>query len=326
MIIVDAFGGDNSPDSVIKGAVLAKEEYNKKITLVGDEQKIKEVFSKYSLSDNNIDIINASEVISLNEEPALAIRRKKDSSIVVGCRLLKENENSVFISAGSTGALLAGGLFVTGRIKGIERPALSVMLPGKNKPILLIDSGANAECKSEHLNQFAMMGSVYMNSIYSVKNPKVALINIGSEEEKGTPTYKEAYKLLRDNEKINFKGNMEARELLLSDNDVGVCDGFTGNMILKTVEGMASFMKSSLKDVFYSSTKTKLGALLVKNELGKTMKKMDYTEYGGAPFLGVNGGLIKAHGSSDEKAIKNAIRQAILFKENNVLYRIKENL
>lgn len=325
MIYVDAFGGDNSPNEIIKGCVLAVAEYKEEITLLGDSQKINNVFNELNLSKEMIFIYDCKEVITLEEEPALAIRRKKDSTISLGCKLIKEEENSVFVSAGSSGALLAGGLFITGRIRGIKRPALAVTLPGK-RPVLLIDSGANAECKSEFINQFAIMGSVYMESVFKVKNPKVGLVNIGVEEEKGSALYKETYGVLKENESINFVGNIEARDVLSGKVDVICCDGFTGNMILKTTEGVASYFKGVLKDIFYSSAKTKIGALLIKKNMTKELKKMDYKEYGGAPLLGVKGGIIKAHGSSDAKAIKNAINQAIIFERENVLAKIKKNL
>ncbi len=326
MIIVDAFGGDNSPDEIILGACLAVKEYNENITLVGDENKIKDVFEKYNLSKDKISIVHAADVITNEDQSALSIRRKKDSTMVVGANLLKENENSVFVSAGSTGALLASTTLVAGRIKNVKRPALGVTLPARKKPILLMDCGANSECKPEFIEQFAVMASAYMNGVLNVENPKVGLINIGAEEKKGSALYQEVHGLLKNNEKINFGGNIEARYLLDSDFDVVVCDGFTGNIVLKLVEGMASFFKGTLKEVFYASIKTKLGAILIKSKLGDEFKKLDYKEYGGAPLLGVNGGVIKAHGSSDKIAIKNAIRQAIIFRDNNVVKKIEKNL
>ena len=323
MIYVDCFGGDYAPDEMVKGAVLAVEEFGKEITLVGDESKIIEVFEKNSLDHRNIKILHAPEVITMHDASALAIRRKKKSSLVVAARKVKEDRNSVMVSAGSTGAVLSAGVLVTGRIKGVKRPALGAMLPARNKPILLMDCGANADVTSEYLVQFAQMASVYMENVMGVKNPRIALANIGSEEEKGNKLYKETHKLLKELDDINFVGNIEGDMVMLSDNDVIICDGFTGNIILKTVEGMANLMKGVLKDVFYTSTKTKLGYVAVKNELNAQMGKLSSKKYGGAPLLGVNGGLIKAHGNSDAEAFKNAIGMGVKFEENEVLEKIK---
>ena len=323
MIYVDCFGGDHAPDEMVKGAVLAVEEFDREITLVGDESKIIEVFEKNSLDHRNIKILHAPEVITMHDASALAIRRKKKSSLVVAARKVKEDRNSVMVSAGSTGAVLSAGVLVTGRIKGVKRPALGAMLPARNKPILLMDCGANADVTSEYLVQFAQMASVYMENVMGVKNPRIALANIGSEEEKGNKLYKETHKLLKELDDINFVGNIEGDMVMLSDNDVIICDGFTGNIILKTVEGMANLMKGVLKDVFYTSTKTKLGYVAVKNELNAQMGKLSSKKYGGAPLLGVNGGLIKAHGNSDAEAFKNAIGMGVKFEENEVLEKIK---
>lgn len=323
MIYVDCFGGDYAPDEMVKGAVLAVEEFGKEITLVGDESKIIDVFERYSLDHKGIQILHAPEVITMHDASALAIRRKKKSSLVVAARKVKEDRNSVMVSAGSTGAVLSAGVLVTGRIKGVKRPALGAMLPARNKPILLMDCGANADVTSEYLVQFAQMASVYMENVMGVKNPKIALANIGSEEEKGNKLYKETHKLLKELDDINFVGNIEGDMVMLSDNDVIICDGFTGNIILKTVEGMANLMKGVLKDVFYTSTKTKLGYVAVKKELNAQMGKLSAKKYGGAPLLGVNGGLIKAHGNSDAEAFKNAIGMGVKFEENEVLEKIK---
>lgn len=323
MIYVDAFGGDYAPDAMVKGAVLAVKEFNREITLVGHEEKIKEVFDKNSLSMDKISIIHAQEEITCHDESALAIRRKKQSSLVVAANLIKEDRNSVLVTAGSTGAVLSAGVLVTGRIKGVKRPALGAVLPARKKPILLMDCGANADCTSEYIKQFASMSSIYMKYVMGVENPKVALANIGSEEEKGNKLYKETHQVLKETEDINFAGNMEGTDIMNSDNDVIVCDGFTGNIILKTIEGMGNLMKDILKDVFYTNTKTKLSYVLTKSVLNKEMAKLSSKRYGGAPLLGVNGGIIKAHGNSDETAFKNAIGQAIKFEENEVLEKIK---
>ena len=323
MIYVDAFGGDYAPDAMVKGAVLAVKEFNRELTLVGHEEKIKEVFEKNNLSMEKISIIHAPEEITCHDESALAIRRKKQSSLVVGATKIKEDRNSVLVTAGSTGAVLSAGVLVTGRIKGIKRPAIGAVLPGRKKPVLLMDCGANADCNSDYIEQFAMMSSIYMESVMGVKNPKVALANIGSEEEKGNKLYKEIHQLLKNNKKINFAGNIEGTEVMNTDNDIIVCDGFTGNIILKTIEGMGNIMKDILKDVFLTNTKTKLSYLLAKSALNDQLKNLSSKKYGGAPLLGVNGGIIKAHGNSDEIAFKNAIGQAIKFEENEVLEKIK---
>ena len=323
MIYVDCFGGDYAPDEMVKGAVLAIDEFDTEITLVGDEQKIIEVFEKHSLDHRNIKILHAPEVITMHDSSALAIRRKKKSSLVVAARKVKEDRNSVMVSAGSTGAVLAAGVLVTGRIKGVKRPALGAMLPAWKKPILLMDCGANADVTSDYLVQFAQMASIYMENVFGIENPRIALANIGSEEEKGNKLYKETHKLLKELDGINFVGNMEGNEVMLSDNDVIVCDGFTGNTILKTVEGMADLMKVVLKDVFYTSAGTKLGYLMVKNALNERMSKLSAKKYGGAPLLGVNGGIIKAHGNSDAEAFKNAIGMGVKFEEREVLEKIR---
>lgn len=323
MIYVDAFGGDYAPDAMVKGAVLAVKEFDREITLVGHEEKIKKVFEDNNLSMDKISIIHAPEEITCHDESALAIRRKKQSSLVVAANKIKEDRNSVLVTAGSTGAVLSAGVLVTGRIKGIKRPALGAVLPARKKPVLLMDCGANADCNSDYIEQFATMSSIYMENVMGVKNPKVALANIGSEEEKGDKLYKEIHQILKNNKEINFVGNVEGTEIMSSDNDVIVCDGFTGNIILKTIEGMGNLMKDILKDVFLTNTKTKLSYVLAKSVLNEELIKLSSKKYGGAPLLGVNGGIIKAHGNSDEIAFKNAIKQAIKFEENEVLEKIK---
>ena len=244
MIYVDAFGGDYAPDAMVKGAVLAVKEFDREITLVGHEEKIKKVFEDNNLSMDKISIIHAPEEITCHDESALAIRRKKQSSLVVAANKIKEDRNSVLVTAGSTGAVLSAGVLVTGRIKGIKRPALGAVLPARKKPVLLMDCGANADCNSDYIEQFATMSSIYMENVMGVKNPKVALANIGSEEEKGDKLYKEIHQILKNNKEINFVGNVEGTEIMNSDNDVIVCDGFTGNIILKTIEGMGNLMRT----------------------------------------------------------------------------------
>ncbi|QCX32239.1 phosphate acyltransferase PlsX [Caloramator sp. E03] len=324
-IIVDAMGGDNAPEEVVKGAYLASNEFNIDIVLVGDKEKIEKVFNDNNISTNKIEIVHTTEVITNNDSPTLSIRRKKDSSIVVGMKLLKEKKADAFISAGSTGAILAGGLFIVGRIEGIDRAALSPVIPGKNNYFMLIDSGANAECKPENILDFGIMGDIYSKKVLKKQSPTIGIVNIGSEEEKGNSFTKECYNLLK-NSNINFKGNVEAREIPEGNIDVILCDGFTGNVILKLFEGVAGTIFDILKEEIMTSTVTKLGGLLLKPVFKKFKKKFDYTEYGGAILLGVDGTVIKAHGSSNAKAIKNAVRQAILCIEGNVVEEIKNEI
>lgn len=324
-IYVDAMGGDNAPCEIVKGCVLAVKEYDINITLIGFQEEIQKELWKYKYDKNKIDIINTSEIITNEDEPTRAIRRKKDSSIVKGMEFVKENQNSVLISAGNTGALLAGGLLKIGRIKGILRPALAPALPTKNGISLLIDAGANTDCKPQHLEQFAIMGSIYMNKVIGINNPKVGLINIGAEEKKGNELARETYKLLKE-ANINFIGNVEARDIPYGKADVLVCDGFTGNVVLKLTEGLALYILQSLKENILDNTRSKLGGYLLKPSLKQFKNQFDYSEYGGAPFLGVRGGLIKAHGSSDANAIKNAIAKGIKYLKQEVVLNIEEEI
>ena len=324
-IIIDAMGGDNAPDDIVKGAVAALNEFNVDIVLVGDEGKIKTVLANEGVAIDKIEIVHTTEIITNNDHPAQAIRKKKDSSMVVGMRMLKEGNGDAFISAGNTGALLAGGLFVVGRIKGVDRPALAPIIPGKNGPFLLMDSGANAECKTQNILQFAMMGEVYMKKVFNKESPSIGLVNIGSEEEKGTEFVKECYKLLKESN-LNFKGNVEGRDIPEGNIDVVVCDGFTGNIVLKLFEGVAQTIFDTLKEEIMATTRTKIGGLLLKPVFKKFKKKFDYTEHGGAILIGVNGPVIKAHGSSNAKAIKNAVRQAVLCIEGGVVESIRTEI
>ncbi|MEG0377680.1 MAG: phosphate acyltransferase PlsX [Eubacterium sp.] len=324
-IFVDAMGGDNAPMQIVKGAVDAVNEYGVALTLVGQEQAVKDELTKYTYPEDKITVMHAETVIGFDEEPAMAIRRKEDSSLVVALTAMKNRENSVLISAGSTGALLAGSLLKLGRIKGIKRPALAGAIPLNGRVVLLIDMGANADCKADYLEQFALLGSVYFESVLGKKNPKVGLINIGSEEEKGSMMVKEAYQLLKKSD-LNFIGNVEAKEIPTTDADVLVCDGFTGNVVLKLLEGLSSYLMKGIKTSIMGSTKGKIGGMLIKDDLRKFKNQFDADEHGGAPFLGVKGGVIKAHGSSNAYAIKNAIRQSIAFIDNDVLDKITEKL
>ncbi|WP_352419976.1 phosphate acyltransferase PlsX [Proteiniborus sp.] len=325
IIAVDAMGGDQGLLATVKGSIEAIKELGVNIILIGNEEKIKNEILKNNYCGSDIEIINAEEVITNDEEPAMAIRRKKKSSMVIGLNLVKEGSADAFVSSGSTGALLAGGLFIVKRIKGIDRAALAIPYPTKRGVSLLLDAGANTDCKAKYLQQFAIMGSIYTEKILNIGNPKVSLINIGTEEGKGNELSKEAYLLLRSSN-INFVGNIEARDIPEGVADVLVCDGFVGNIILKLTEGLAMSIFSMLKDEFMSSIKSKIGALLLKSGFKKFKKRLDYTEYGGAPLLGTRGVVIKAHGSSDAKAIKNAIKQAKVFVENKVIEKIEDEI
>ncbi|WP_130806883.1 phosphate acyltransferase PlsX [Senegalia massiliensis] len=324
-IAIDAMGGDKGVSMTVKGSVDAVNEFDVKVILVGNSDMIKKELDKYNYDKDKIDIINASEVIENTEKPVKAIRRKKDSSLVKALKLVKEKQADAVVSAGSTGALLAGGLFIVGRIKGIDRPALSPVYPTEKGVSLLIDAGANVDSKPKNLEQFAIMGSIYADKVLSRKNPTVGLVNIGEEQEKGNELTKESYKLLAESN-INFYGNIEVRDIPKGYCDVLVCDGFVGNTILKLTEGLASTIFSSLKKEFMKNIKTKLGAFLLKDGLKSLKKQIDYSEYGGALLLGVKGGVIKAHGSSDSKAFKNAIKQAKIFTENNVVEIIENEI
>lgn len=323
-IIVDGMGGDNSPVEIVKGSVDAVLEYDINIIIVGNEDIITRELNKYTYPKEKIELLHSEQVISNDEDPALAIRRKKDSSMVVGLKALSEGLGHGFVSAGSTGALLAGGLFIIKRIPGIDRAALAIGYPTLDGMALLVDGGANVDCKPEYLNQFGIMGSIYMEHVMGITNPKVGLVNIGKEEGKGNTLTKEAYELLK-NSPINFIGNIEGRELPTGVADVILCDGFVGNIILKLTEGMAISIFDNLKEIFLKNTGTKIGALLLKPGLKEFKAKMDYREYGGAPLLGTKKPVVKAHGSSDALAIKNAIRQLIHFIEKDVINIISEN-
>lgn len=324
-IIIDAMGGDNAPGEIVKGAVLAAEEYGCKITLVGVKERIEEVLREIKAPFENIEIVEAAQVITNDESPTEALRKKKDSSLVIGLELLRDGKGDAFISAGSTGAVLAGGTLIVKRIKGIMRPAICPVIPGRKKPFLLMDAGANADCKPQYIQQFAIMGSIYAENVLKREHPQVAIVNIGSEEEKGSKFVKECYALLKDTP-INFKGSIEGREIPNGDIDVVVTDGFTGNVILKLFEGTVETIFSVLKEGIMSSVKTKLGGMLLKPVFRSFKKSYDYTEHGGAVLLGLNAPVIKAHGSSNAKAVKNAVRQAIGCVEGNITGIIRTSI
>lgn len=323
-LIVDAMGGDKAPQEIVQGCIDAAREFNLKIILVGREDVLERELTSRNAPKENFQLIHAEEVIGAEESPVMAIRRKKDSSMVKAVELLKEYRDGVVISAGNSGALMASGLLKAGRIDGIDRPALAPLIPTRNmRGTLLLDAGANTDCKSDNLMQFAQMGSIYMEKVMGRSNPSVALLNIGHEETKGNELVKEAFKRLKEIKSINFVGNLEPRDVLNGSVDVLVCDGFVGNVVLKLIEGVAFSLFGMIKEEFMATPISKLGALMLKSRLKNIKGKMDYAEHGGAPLLGINGGIIKAHGSSDARAIKNAIRQGKIFSDQAVLDSIR---
>lgn len=322
-VVLDAMGGDYAPLETVKGAVEAiKEKKGLNIILVGQEELIKEELKKYKYDEKRVEIKNATEVIAMDEKlpPATAVRQKKDASINVALTLVKEGVGDACVSAGNTGALMAASQMKLKRIKGVLRPAITTVFPGTdNKHLVLLDAGANADCKAEYLDQFATMGHEYAKVLLNVENPKTGLLNIGEEDGKGNELTKAAFSLLKENKNIDFYGNIETREMIHGDVDVVVTDGFTGNIVLKTAEGTAHFMKDILKTGIKKSFIHKLGAFLMAPVFKDLKKQSDSSEYGGALFMGLNGISIKAHGNSDSKAIKNAILVANKFAENKFI-------
>ena len=326
-IAVDAMGGDNAPAEVVKGAVDAvKARDDIKVFLVGQKDSVQAELEKYTYPSEQIELIDAPEVIEMAEPPVIAIRRKRQSSIVVGMNMVKQKEADAFVSAGSSGAVLVGGQVIVGRIKGIQRPPLAPLIPTEKGISLLIDCGANVDARAEHLVQFAKMGSIYMEHVVGRKNPKVAIVNIGAEEEKGNALVKETIPLLRECDDINFVGSIEARDIPKGDADVIVCEAFVGNVILKLYEGLSSTLIGVIKKGLMSTLKSKIGAALALPALKKTIKAFDATEYGGAPLLGLNGLVVKTHGSSKAKEITNSIFQCVTFKEKEINNKIRENI
>lgn len=325
-IILDGMGGDNAPMEIVKGATLAAAEMRHKIVLVGDEKKINVELAKYKFNKDQITVYHAGDVITNDDAPVKAVRSKTDSSMVVGINMIKNGEGDLFISAGNSGALMAGGLFILGRIQGIDRPAMASIYPILGgKVSLLVDAGANAECKPVNLLEFGTMGSIYMEKVLDRKSPKVGLVNIGAEETKGTTVVKAAYELLQKSD-LNFIGNVEARDVPKGKADVIVCDGFVGNVILKLTEGLAWNILKLLKAKFTEGMKAKVGALLLVNKFAELKNEFDYSEYGGAPILGVKGAIVKMHGSSNAKAVKNTILKGIPYVENNVVQIIQNSV
>ena len=322
-IAVDAMGGDNAPSEIVKGAVEAvSERPDITVCLTGQEDIIKKELEKYTYKKEQIEIVPASEVIETGEPPVNAIRKKKDSSIVVGMNLVKRGEADGFVSAGSSGAILVGGQVIVGRIKGVERPPPAPLIPTERGFSLLIDCGANVDARPSHLVQFAQMGSIYMEHVMGVKRPRVAIVNIGAEEEKGNALVKETFPLLKECPGINFIGSIEAREIPHGGADVIVCEAFVGNVILKLYEGVGATMISMIKKGMMSSLRSKIGALLIKPALKSTLKSFDASQYGGAPLLGLKGLVVKTHGSSKANEVKNSIIQCIAFKEQAISEKI----
>ena len=324
-VALDAMGGDNAPAEIVKGAVEALNENDKlKVYTVGDENAIKAELAKYTYDASRLEIVHTTEVIETAEPPVMAIRKKKDSSIVKAMNMVKNKECDAFVSAGSSGAILVGGQVIVGRIKGVERPPLAPLIPTKTGFSLLIDCGANVDARPSFLVQFAKMGTIYMENVMGVKNPTVAIVNIGAEEEKGNALVKETFPLLKGCPDINFIGSIEARDIPYGMADIIVCDAFVGNVILKLYEGVGAVLISKVKEGMMSTLRSKIGALLVKPALKSTLKSFDASEYGGAPLLGLNGLVVKTHGSSKSKEIKNTLIQCVTFKEQNINEKIKQ--
>lgn len=324
-VIVDAFGGDNAPDAVIEGSILAVQNLGVKITLVGDEKLINEAAEKHNLVLTGIDVVHADTVFDIHEKPTEIIKSGKNSSMAVGLGLLHDGKGDAFVSAGSTGALVVGATFIAKRLKGVKRAALAPIMPAKDGYFMLLDGGANTECRPEALVQFGLMGSAYMEKVMGIKEPRVGLLNIGAEETKGRELEIETYKLL-EKSPVNFVGNIEARDMPFSKCDVLVADGYTGNIALKLYEGMGLYFGKTLKNMLTKNLKTKIAAGLLMDQVSEFKKKMDYSEVGGAVLMGIQGTVIKAHGSSDGKAFYNAIRQAKECVETGVSERISSYL
>ena len=327
-VVVDAMGGDNAPAEPVKAAVEAvAEREDIDVILTGRQDVIEKELSKFqNYPKERIQIVNTTEVIETAEPPVLAIRKKKDSSIVVGLNLVKKQEADAFVSSGSSGAILVGGQVIVGRIRGVERPPLAPLIPTEKGVSLLLDCGANVDARPSMLVQFAKMGSVYMESVMGVKNPRVGIVNIGAEEEKGNALVKETFPLLKNCPEINFIGSVEARDIPAGAADVIVCEAFVGNVILKMYEGVSSALLHQVKQGMMSTLRSKIGALLVKPALKTTLKSFDTSQYGGAPLLGLNGLVVKTHGSSKAVEVKNSILQCIAFKEEKINEKIKEQI
>ena len=326
-IAVDAMGGDNAPYEIVVGALDAvKGNPDITVVLVGKEDEINRIIDEKTKDRTGIEVVNATEVIEFDDVPTKAVRSKKDSSLVVAMKLVKDKQADAFLSAGSTGAILVGGLFIVGRIKGIDRPALTGFFPNPKGYTVLLDIGANADCKARNILEFGVMGSLYAEKVLGIKNPSVGLLNNGTEEGKGNDLTKEAFALMKGSDQINFYGNIEGRDMPAGTVDVAVTDGFTGNVVLKTTEGVASTIMKMMKDALMSSTKGKIAGAMIKSDMKALKDGFSADAIGGAPFLGVDGVVLKAHGNSRAIAITNAILQARRFKESNYIEELKAHI
>lgn len=326
-VAIDAMGGDNAPGEIVKGAIDAVNESDKvKVFLVGKEEDINNELVKYTFPKEQVEVIPATEVIETAEPPVMAIRKKKDSSIVKALHMVKEGTCDAYVSAGSTGATLVGGQVIVGRIKGVERPPLAPLIPTENGVALLLDCGANVDARPSNLVQFAKIGSVYMENVMGIKNPRVGIVNIGAEEEKGNELVKETYPLLKNCPDINFVGSVEARDIPAGVVDVIVCEAFVGNVILKLYEGVGKTLIKKIKGSLTKNLRTKIGAALVYKSLKETMKVFLLDQYGGAPLLGLNGLVVKTHGSANAVEVKNSVIQCVAFKEHNINDKILEKI
>lgn len=324
-IIVDAFGGDNAPLEIIKGCALAVDEYGFNIVLVGPKDKIEDVANKNKISLKNMEIVNTNEIITMEDSADTVIKTKKESSMAIGLKLLSKGEGDAFISAGNSGALVVGATLLVKRIKGIKRCAFAPILPKDDGFFMLIDSGANVECRPEMLYQFGVMGSIYMDKVMGINKPRIGLANVGTEEHKGSELQQNTFKLLQDSN-LNFIGNIEARDIPIDAADVVVSDGFTGNIILKMYEGVALTLLNKIKGLFNKNLKTKLAASLVLSDMKELKKQIDYNEFGGAPIIGISKPVFKAHGSAKAKTFKNALKLTASYVENNVISEISTEL
>lgn len=326
-IAVDAMGGDNAPYEIVVGALDAvKGNPDITVVLVGKEDEINRIIDEKTKDRSGIEVVNATEVIEFDDVPTKAVRSKKDSSLVVAMKLVKDKQADAFLSAGSTGAILVGGLFIVGRIKGIDRPALTGFFPNPKGYTVLLDIGANADCKARNILEFGVMGSLYAEKVLGIKNPSVGLLNNGTEEGKGNDLTKEAFALMKGSDQINFYGNIEGRDMPAGTVDVAVTDGFTGNVVLKTTEGVASTIMKMMKDALMASTKGKIAGAMIKSDMKALKDGFSADAIGGAPFLGVDGVVLKAHGNSRAIAITNAILQARRFKESNYIEELKAHI